>query len=42
MPAPGWQHEEFGDAYFHLSEIARISPETYRRLPDAGDRATAP
>ena len=26
------QHEEFGDAYFHLSEIARISPETYRQI----------
>jgi hypothetical protein len=26
------QHEEFGDAYFRLSEIARISPETYRQI----------
>ena len=26
------QHEEFGDAYFRLSEIARISPETYRKI----------
>jgi hypothetical protein len=26
------QHAEFGDAYFRLSEIARISPETYRRI----------
>ena len=26
------QHEEFGEAYFRLSEIARISPETYRRI----------
>src|ERR1017187_8251111 len=31
------QHEEFGDAYFRLSEIARISPETYR--PIAGPMA---
>jgi hypothetical protein len=26
------RHEEFGDAYFRLSEIARISPETYRQI----------
>jgi len=26
------QHEEFGEAYFRLSEIARISPETYRKI----------
>src|SRR5215467_6437763 len=26
------QHDEFGDAYFRLSEIARISPETYRQI----------
>jgi uncharacterized coiled-coil DUF342 family protein len=26
------QHEEFGEAYFRLSEIARISPETYRQI----------
>ena len=26
------QHEEFGDAYFRLSEIARISPVTYRQI----------
>ena len=26
------QHEEFGDAYFRLSEIARISPEAYRQI----------
>lgn len=26
------QHQEFGDAYFRLSEIARISPETYRKI----------
>ena len=26
------QYEEFGDAYFRLSEIARISPETYRQI----------
>ena len=26
------QHEELEDAYFRLSEIARISPETYRRI----------
>lgn len=24
--------DEFGEAYFRLSEIARISPETYRRI----------
>ena len=27
------QHEEFGDAYFRLSEIARISPETFGGSP---------
>jgi hypothetical protein len=26
------QHEEFGDAYFRLSELSRISPETYRQI----------
>jgi len=26
------QHNEFGDAYFRLSEIARMSPETYRQI----------
>jgi hypothetical protein len=26
------QYEELGDAYFRLSEIARISPETYRQI----------
>jgi hypothetical protein len=26
------QHEEFGEAYFRLSEIARVSPETYRQI----------
>ncbi len=26
------QHEEFGEAYFRLSEIARMSPETYRQI----------
>jgi hypothetical protein len=26
------QLEEFGEAYFRLSEIARISPETYRQI----------
>src|SRR5450432_2541367 len=26
------QLDEFGEAYFRLSEIARISPETYRRI----------
>jgi len=29
------QHAEFGDAYFRLSEIARVSPRTYRRIADA-------
>lgn len=27
-------HEEFGAAYFRLSEIVRISPETYRQIAD--------
>lgn len=26
------QYDEFGEAYFRLSQIARISPETYRRI----------
>jgi hypothetical protein len=26
------QFDEFGEAYFRLSQIARISPETYRRI----------
>src|SRR5690348_5587178 len=26
------QYEQFGDAYFRLSEIARVSPKTYGRL----------
>ena len=26
------QHAEFGDAYFRLSEIARVSTRTYRRI----------
>jgi hypothetical protein len=26
------QYNEFGDAYFRLSQIARISPETYRQI----------
>ena len=26
------QHEAFGDAYFRLSEIARISPRTYQKI----------
>ena len=26
------QYEEFGDAYFRLSGIARVSPETYRLI----------
>jgi len=26
------QHAEFGDAYFRLSEIARVSPRTYRQI----------
>src|SRR5579862_6983725 len=31
------QHAEFGDAYFRLSEIARVSPRIYRRIADAVD-----
>ena len=26
------QHAEFGDAYFRLSEIARVSPRAYRQI----------
>ena len=26
------QYEQFGDAYFRLSEIARVSPQTYQKL----------
>ena len=26
------QHEQFGDAYFRLSEIARVSPKTFRQI----------
>src|ERR1700686_701416 len=26
------QLDEFGESYFRLSEIARISPQTYRRI----------
>src|SRR5690348_16940175 len=29
------QHAEFGDAYFRLSEIARVSPRTYRQIAPA-------
>jgi len=29
------QLEEFGPNYFHLSQVARISPETYRRIAPA-------
>ena len=31
------QHAEFGDAYFRLSEIARVSPRTYRQIGAALD-----
>lgn len=31
------QHAEFGDAYFRLSEIARISPRNYRQIASAVD-----
>ena len=31
------QHAEFGDAYFRLSEIARVSPRTYRQIAGAVD-----
>ena len=31
------QHAEFGDAYFRLSEIARVSPRTYRQIAAAVD-----
>jgi len=31
------QHAEFGDAYFRLSEIARVSPGAYRQIAAAVD-----
>lgn len=31
------QHAEFGDAYFRLSEIARVSPRTYRQIAGSVD-----
>ena len=31
------QHAEFGDAYFRLSEIARVSPRIYRQIAPAVD-----
>jgi len=31
------QLDEFGEAYFRLSEIARISPETFRHIADQVD-----
>ena len=34
------QHAEFGDAYFRLSEIARISPRNYRRIAARVDGET--
>jgi hypothetical protein len=34
------QHAEFGDAYFRLSEIARVSPKTYGRLAPLVDGDT--
>jgi hypothetical protein len=34
------QHAEFGDAYFRLSAIARISPETYRDIAGQVDGDT--
>src|SRR5690349_4199221 len=34
------QHAEFGDAYFRLSEIARVSSRTYRQIADHVDGET--
>ena len=34
------QFDEFGEAYFRLSEIARISPETYRQVAPIVERDT--
>ena len=34
------QYGEFGDAYFRLSQLARISPETYRELAPAIEHDT--
>jgi hypothetical protein len=34
------QYNEFGDAYFRLSQIARISPETYRQIEPKVDEDT--
>jgi hypothetical protein len=31
------QHAEFGDAYFRLSEIARVSPRTFRQIAASVD-----
>ena len=30
------RHERFGDTYFRLSDLARISPSTFARLSEAG------
>ena len=34
------QFDEFGDDYFRLSQIARISPETYRQVAPKVERDT--
>ena len=34
------QFDEFGEAYFRLSQIARISPETYRQVAPIVERDT--
>jgi len=34
------QHEQFGDAYFRLSEIARISPQAYQQIASRVDGET--
>ena len=34
------QYEEFGEAYFKLSELARISPQTFRQIADSVDDET--
>ena len=34
------QHAEFGDAYFRLTEIARVSPRAYRRIASHVDAET--
>jgi hypothetical protein len=34
------QFDEFGDDYFRLSQIARISPKTYRQVAPKVERDT--